>query len=194
MWRVRARARAPSLGVTFDLRPLPLPWPGRGPSVLLMRWRTHVGTVWLEEKLSVCERLLIVWKWTCFTHAGSGGMSSIGVDQVVLYHWHCLFNGPPWGTGWCCCGSVLPPPIRPHWVHTSGSNCCTPAAEWVTSFMWFTSAPPPISPLNMPTGSYHNVVRKACGYSCNCWVSMTAGFISTTVHWPFMGPHYRYKF
>ena len=33
-----------------------------------------VGTVWLEERLSVCERLLliIVWRWICSTHTGSG--------------------------------------------------------------------------------------------------------------------------
>ena len=36
---------APYPGVTFDLLPRPLPWPGRSPSVLfsqLMRWRTLV--------------------------------------------------------------------------------------------------------------------------------------------------------
>ena len=30
------------------------------------------GTVWLGETLSVCERLLILWRWTCSTHARTG--------------------------------------------------------------------------------------------------------------------------
>ena len=61
------------------------------------------GTVWLEERLSACERLLIVRRWTCSTHAGSrlcgcgGGVVechrchcvSFDVDQAVLYYWHC---------------------------------------------------------------------------------------------------------
>ena len=28
------------------------------------------GTVWLEERLSVCERLLNVWRWTCTQEVG----------------------------------------------------------------------------------------------------------------------------
>ena len=69
---------APSLGVTFDLLPSPLYWPGRGPSVLVQSVNEVedpggiVGTVWLEERHSVCERLLIVWGWTCSTHTESG--------------------------------------------------------------------------------------------------------------------------
>ena len=31
-----------------------------------------MGTVWLEERLSVCERWLIVWRWICSTHTTSG--------------------------------------------------------------------------------------------------------------------------
>ena len=61
------------------------------------------GTVWLEERLSVCEKLLIVWRWPCSTHAESGLCRGVvechrchgvpyGVDQAVLYYWHCLWS------------------------------------------------------------------------------------------------------
>ena len=116
----------PSLSVTFDLlsRLPPLSW--RRPSSPVNEVEDPggiAGTVWLEERLSVCERLLIVWRWTCSTHAGSGlcgcggGVVEchrcpcvpFGVDQAVLYYWHCLWtsgglpvvgrnfleNGPP---------------------------------------------------------------------------------------------------
>ena len=39
------------------------------------------GTVWLEERLLVCKRLLIVWRWTCSTQAESGLC-----DDVVECH------------------------------------------------------------------------------------------------------------
>ena len=42
------------------------------------------GTVWLVERLSVCEMLLIVWRWICSTHAGSGLCGCCG--DVVECH------------------------------------------------------------------------------------------------------------
>ena len=51
------------------------------------------GTVCLDERLSVRERLLIVWRWICFTHAGSccGG----GVPLTSLFAF------------WCCPGCAI---------------------------------------------------------------------------------------
>ena len=64
---------APSLGMTFDL------CHGLAEAFSVVQSVNEVedshgmaGTVLLEERLSVCERLLIVWKWICSTHAGSG--------------------------------------------------------------------------------------------------------------------------
>ena len=108
--------------------PPPLAW--QGPSILVQSVKEMedpggmAGTVWLEERLSVCERLL---RLICSTHAGSGLCVCDGechwchcvpfsVVQAVLYYWHCLwtFSGQsklggwhPWGTGWCSCGCVL---------------------------------------------------------------------------------------
>ena len=61
------------------------------------------GTVWLGEDLSVYEKLLIVWRWICYTNTGSGlcgcggGVVEyrcvpFGVVQAVLYWWHCLWT------------------------------------------------------------------------------------------------------
>ena len=99
-----------------------------------------VGAVSLEERLSVCERLLIVW------NARSGLWWGTSLCGVVLYYWHCLWtssgrpnfldNGPPWGTGWCCCGRPLPsgPASSPLSIlNASGSSCHTPAADVIES-------------------------------------------------------------
>ena len=94
-----------TLDVTFDLLSRPLHWPGSPvQSVNEVEDPGGIaGTVWLEERLSV---LLIVWRWTCSTHAGSGWCDccggvvkchrslsvAFGVDQAVLYYWHCLWT------------------------------------------------------------------------------------------------------
>ena len=112
-----------ALGVTFDLLPRPLHWPGGGPPVLfsqLMRWRTQVEwraqsfIVWKivdcvevdllhpHKKWVVLTSLCAFWCWP-----GCGivcGLSVVGRNF--------LENGPPWGTGWCSCGRVLAPPFR----------------------------------------------------------------------------------
>ena len=79
----------------------------------------------LFQVRSPYERLLIVWRWTCSTHAGSGwcgcgGCHDVNVCLLVLTRLCCtvcglpvvgrnfLENEPPWGTGWWCCGCVLP--------------------------------------------------------------------------------------
>ena len=52
-----------------------------------------VGTVWLQERLSVCEMLLliIVWRWICSTHTRSGlcGCGWGVVDIVCLLGLFC---------------------------------------------------------------------------------------------------------
>ena len=94
------------VGVTFDLFATHPPSAWQKPSSPVQSVNDVEdpgGTVWLEETLSVCERLLIVWKWTCSTHAGSGCGGGVvechrrhcvpfGVDQAVLYYWHCLWT------------------------------------------------------------------------------------------------------
>ena len=63
----------PSLGMTFDL--YHAPW--QRPSCPVQSDNEvedlggMAGTVWLEKRLSGCERLLIVWRWICSTHAES---------------------------------------------------------------------------------------------------------------------------
>ena len=47
-------------------------------------------TVWLEEMLSVCERLLSVWRWTYSTHAGSECVVVVGVWWNVIDVIVCL--------------------------------------------------------------------------------------------------------
>ena len=99
--------RAPFHGVTFDRLPRPLHWLCRGPPCPDQSVNEvedpgeKAGAVWLEETLSVCEKLLIVRRWACTTHAGSGlcdcGTVDVlcvpfGVDQAVLYYWHCLWT------------------------------------------------------------------------------------------------------
>ena len=51
-----------------------------------------VGTVWLEGRLSVGERMLIVWRWICSTHTGSGLHGCGGMSL-------CAF--------WCCPGYAV---------------------------------------------------------------------------------------
>ena len=54
-----------------------------------------LGTFWPEEGLSVCERLLIVWRWCYSTHARSGFC-------------HCGRGmGMSWCAFQCCCGCVV---------------------------------------------------------------------------------------
>ena len=63
---------------------MPLPEAWQRPSSLVQSVNEFedpggmAGTVWLEEKLSVCERLLIVWRWTCSIHTGSGLCVCVG--------------------------------------------------------------------------------------------------------------------
>ena len=64
------------------------------------------------------RRKWVVWLWW-----GCGGMGlccTIGIGLPVVSQ-NFSENGPPWGTGWCCCGCVLAPPLsiliahfRPH--------------------------------------------------------------------------------
>ena len=73
------------------------------------------GTVWLEERLSVCE---IVRRWTCSTHAGSGLCGEChrrpcGVDQAVLYYWHCLWTSVLKEQDGAVVGVFLPLPSGP---------------------------------------------------------------------------------
>ena len=60
---------------SFFVTPPPLAWQRPSSPVQLVNEVEDpggmAGTVWLEEMLSVCERL-IVWRWTYSTHAGSG--------------------------------------------------------------------------------------------------------------------------
>ena len=74
------------------------------------------GTVWLEKRLSGdCVEMDLLHprrKWDLWLWLGCGGMSLTslcGVDQVVLYYWHCLWTSKFLGLlGWCCCGlSIL---------------------------------------------------------------------------------------
>ena len=60
----------PSLCVTFDLLSRPLHWPALLSVDEVEDPGGMVGTVWLEGRLLVCERLLIVWRWTCSTYVG----------------------------------------------------------------------------------------------------------------------------
>ena len=107
---------------------LPLAW--QRPSILVQSGGM-AGTIWLEEKLSVCERLMNVWRWICSTHAGSelcgcggGNVNDVIVCLLVLFKLCCtigivcglpmvsqnfLENGRP---GWWCCGWVLAHPFR----------------------------------------------------------------------------------
>ena len=94
---------APSLDMTFvPCHAPPLAWQRPSSPVQSVNEVEDpggmVGTVWLEERMSVCERLLIgictqvVWLWW-----GCGGMSltsfvPFGVVQAVLYCWHCLWT------------------------------------------------------------------------------------------------------
>ena len=129
------------------------------------------GTVLLEGRLSV---LLIVWRWTCSTHALCGGMSSTSLCAflLVLTMLCCtmgivcglpvvgqnfLENGPPWGTGWCCCRRVLVAPFRPSFRSIEYIKCTLPdtplqwtwlnESSWLsfTSWMLVICAPSPIS-------------------------------------------------
>ena len=47
------------------------------------------GMVWLEERLSVCKRLLIVWRWICSTHIGSGLCGCGGMSSTSLCAFWC---------------------------------------------------------------------------------------------------------
>ena len=73
------------LGIVIDVTQVGTPLHGQS-----MRLRTQVTMVWLEERLSVCERLLSAWWWYCSTPAGSGLCNCVGivcvfvVDAVVL--------------------------------------------------------------------------------------------------------------
>ena len=105
------------------------------------------GTVWLEERR---ERLLIVWRWTCSTHAGSGGgvvgrhCVPFGVDQAVLYYWHCLWTSVKisWRMGFIeeQDGAVASLPLNAH---------STPEAEWewLVIFYLFHVVPQSMLPL-----------------------------------------------
>ena len=75
--------------------PRPLHWPGRVQFSQLMRWRTQVEWRAQGERLSVCERLLIVWRWICSTHTGSGLCGCGGMSLMSL----CAF--------WCCPGYAV---------------------------------------------------------------------------------------
>ena len=122
----------PSLSMTYNLLPR---HPASSPVQSVSSGMA--GTIW-RERLSVCERLLIVWRWICSTHAGSGLCGCGGgvvechrrhcvpfcVDQAVLYYWHCLWTSGgrskfigEWASLWCCCGFVLAPPFHPvHYI------------------------------------------------------------------------------
>ena len=95
---VQVGVDTPTLDVTFDLLPSPLHWPGRGPPSPVQSVNEAedpggmAGTVWLKERLSVCERLLNVWRWTCSTHAGSfleNGPGSLRNRMVLLRACSC---------------------------------------------------------------------------------------------------------
>ena len=90
--------RAPSICVTFDLSPRPLNWPS-SPVQSVNEVEDQGG---MAERLSVCERLLNVWRLSFSTHAGSGLCCCAGgvvkcCFGVVLYYWLC---GLPVGFRW----------------------------------------------------------------------------------------------
>ena len=129
---MRVRVGAPSLGVTFDLsshRPLALQRPPGGHSLA----GGEAVSVWKVVDCVEVDLLHPHRKW------------AVVECHCVLYYWHCgllvvsrnfLKNGPPWGTGWCCCGRVLAQSIE----------CTLLATPWMSSyllppwmyFMWFT--------------------------------------------------------
>ena len=105
-----------------------------------------VGTVWLEERMSVCERSLIVWRWTCSTHAGSGlWWGCGGMSSTLLHGFWCWPVYYWWTSGWGrskflgewaslrtgVVGVFWPLPTSgPLSTHTSSSSCHTPVIEW----------------------------------------------------------------
>ena len=69
----------PSFGVIFDFCPAPaLAW--QRPSSPVNDTGGMAGTVWL---LSVCERLLIVWRLICSNHAGCWLCGCVGVMSLM---------------------------------------------------------------------------------------------------------------
>ena len=91
----------------FDLSPLPRPLIGLPFSLGQSVSEVKDHGSWLEERLAVCERLLIMWRWISSTHTGSGlcgcggGMVEchcvmFGVVQVGLY----IVCGLPVGFQW----------------------------------------------------------------------------------------------
>ena len=136
-------------GSRCDLWPLPRPLQQRPSSP---GWRRG------------CQWLLIVWRWTCSTHVGSGlcgwcgGMSStslcafwcwpgcVGIvwtsGGLLVVGQNFLQNGPPWETGWCCCGCVLAPLFWPSFRSTLPALAATPLQRtWLNESCWlsFTS-------------------------------------------------------
>ena len=119
-------AYAPSLGVTFPMPP-PLAWQWPSSPVQSVNEVEEpsgmVGTVWLEERLSV---LLITQEVGCVVVVGD----IIVCLQAVLYYWHCQskFLG---GTGWWCCGRGLSPPFQSSF---QSIECTLPATPWLVIF------------------------------------------------------------
>ena len=142
-------------------------WPSQCP----LHWSGRVRFSHMEDpcgmatgrELSVCERLLIVWKWIYSTHTGSGcGGVVVECHCVLLSRLVCglavggqsKFLGHPWGRRWCCYGCVFAPPsfrsieytkctlqalaATPLQRNKSGWVCFT---SWM-SFMWCTRSPP----------------------------------------------------
>ena len=99
----KVRKRAASAPLTFCHTP-PLSWQRLSSPVQSVNEEEDpggmAGTVLLEKRLLVCERLLIVWRWICSTHIGRGLCSCGGgvvechrrhgvhfsVDQAMLYY------------------------------------------------------------------------------------------------------------
>ena len=121
---------APVLAVTFDLVP-PLAWDRPYSPVQSVNDPGGMsGTVWLEERLPVCERLL---RWNC----GLGGGVVECAFWVVL---HCLRTCFRWSVKISCLleeqddavVGVFQLPV--HWVYIH-FRCHTPAAD-VTEWEW----------------------------------------------------------
>ena len=87
----------PPCSMTFGLSHTP-PWVWQRPSSLVQSVNEEedtggiAGTVWQEERLSVFERLLIVWRWICSIHVGSG-LCGCGGGVVECHRHHCVAFG-----------------------------------------------------------------------------------------------------
>ena len=80
--------------VIFDR---PLHWPGRGQAQSVNEVEDPGVIAWLEERLSVCERLWIVWVAPPTQEVGCVIVMGVWWNVLVcavLYYWHCLQTSP----------------------------------------------------------------------------------------------------